>query len=109
MTALFHWNPASALCLVRFPLQFNLPYYTEQSQSTAKSLEDAGCICDRTLMLRDLIKWTRAYSELSLCSISLQGPITFALTYSSSSYGSHYHICHVTNSEFPSKHTTVLH
>jgi hypothetical protein len=28
MAALFHWNPASAQRVVRFPLQFNLPYYT---------------------------------------------------------------------------------
>ena len=97
----------AALCLVRFPLQFNLSYYTEQSQNTAKSLADAGCICDRTFMLQDIIKWTPAYSKLSLCIISLQGPIIITLTNSSSSYSSHYHICHVTNSEFPSKHMSV--
>jgi hypothetical protein len=84
MAALFHWNPASAQRLVRFPLQFNLSYYTNSLKAQLNPWQMQAA-CDRTLMLRDIIKWTPAYSILSLCSISLQEPITFALTHSSSS------------------------
>ena len=86
MTDLPHRKPASAQRLVHFPLQFNLPYSTEQPQTTAKSLADADCICDRILTTRDFIKWTPACSNVSLYSSSLQGPITFALTHSSSTW-----------------------
>jgi hypothetical protein len=62
-----------------FPPAVQLTLVYEQSQSTAKSLADAGRICDSTLMPWDIIKWTPAYSKLPLCSISLQGPITLAV------------------------------
>jgi hypothetical protein len=67
-----------------FPLQFNLHYYTNSLKAQLNPWQ-MQAVYVTTLMLRDIIKWTPAYSKLSLYSISLQGPITFALTHSSSS------------------------